>query len=177
MKISYIKQNSKNLLQMSYGLFILVHLVYTILTLNVSPTIDLKNFTMTNIIVIICGLIVNVILTGVFEAGLIDFILNLNRYMGGSFTNLFSGFKKFGKFFSTYLLTKVLTFLWSLLFIIPGIIKGLAYSQALYIMHDNQTLSAKDAIYLSRQMMHGHKKEFFFLNLSFIGWFILSGLT
>ena len=69
------------------------------------------------------------------------------------------------------------TALWSLLLIIPGIIKFYAYSMTPYILIDNPELSANQAINLSRDMMKGHKFDLFYLQLSFIGWAFLSVFT
>lgn len=99
------------------------------------------------------------------------------------FTAMFAAFtsKRFIPVFLTWLLQSVFTFLWSLLFIIPGIIKGLAYSQAFYIAKDlldsGKEITATEAISKSRQLMDGHKWEFFVLQLSFLGWAILCVLT
>ena len=67
--------------------------------------------------------------------------------------------------------------LWSLLLIVPGIIKTYAYSMVPYILAENPQMDAMEAIRLSERMMKGHKWNAFVLDLSFIGWFILSGLT
>ena len=67
--------------------------------------------------------------------------------------------------------------LWSLLLIVPGIIKMYAYSMTPYILVDYPELSANQAINLSRKMMKGHKFDLFFLHLSFIGWGILTLFT
>ena len=67
--------------------------------------------------------------------------------------------------------------LWSLLFIIPGIIKSYSYRMVPFILTDNPDISATDAITLSRKMMKGNKWRAFVLDLSFIGWYILSGFT
>ena len=74
-------------------------------------------------------------------------------------------------------LMELFVFLWTLLLIVPGIIKGLAYSMTVFILQDNPELSAYDAIKCSEKMMMGHKWELFVLYLSFIGWFILACLT
>ncbi len=75
------------------------------------------------------------------------------------------------------ILVAIFTFLWTLLLIIPGIVKGLAYSMTFFIIRDNPELSVNQAINLSCKMMKGRKFDFFYLNLSFIGWGILSVLT
>lgn len=79
----------------------------------------------------------------------------------------------------------ILIFLWSLLLIVPGIIKAYAYSQAFYVYKDMLAATPagqakprfRDAITRSRQLMRHHKFEYFVLQLSFIGWGILSGIT
>jgi uncharacterized membrane protein len=91
---------------------------------------------------------------------------------------LLEGFKKsFVNSLLAWLLTSIFTFLWSLLFIIPGIIKGLAYSMTPYILAENPEMDAMKAIDQSQEMMKGHKMDLFMLYLSFIGWFILTIFT
>lgn len=88
------------------------------------------------------------------------------------------GFKRsFVNSFLAVLLTGIFTFLWSLLFIIPGIIKSLAYAMTPYIIAENPEIDAMKAIDTSQEMMKGHKMELFFLHLSFIGWYILGMIT
>lgn len=76
----------------------------------------------------------------------------------------------------------ILTFLWTLLLIVPGIIKNYSYSQAALIYAEDvkngrQIASATEYLTESREMMQGHKLELFVLDLTFIGWWILVGLT
>ena len=88
------------------------------------------------------------------------------------------GFKRsFVNSFIAILLTRIFIMLWSLLLIIPGIIKAYAYSMTPYIIAENPEVDAMKAIDMSQEMMRGHKMELFFLHLSFIGWFILSLFT
>ena len=75
------------------------------------------------------------------------------------------------------LLVYLYTLLWTLLFIVPGIIKGLAYSLTPFIIKDNPQLLPNQAINLSMKMMKGHKFDLFYLYLSFIGWILLAMLT
>ena len=67
--------------------------------------------------------------------------------------------------------------LWTILLIIPGIIKGYSYAMASYISIDNEELSAEECIQRSIKMMEGHKMQLFLLDLSFFGWVLLSILT
>jgi len=77
----------------------------------------------------------------------------------------------------TVFLMQLYTFLWSLLFVIPGIIKSYSYCQTCFIKAENPNIPASRAIELSKIMMEGHKGDLFYLHLSFIGWMILSGFT
>jgi uncharacterized membrane protein len=63
------------------------------------------------------------------------------------------------------------------LFIIPGIVKSYAYMMMPYILADCPTVTAREALRLSRRMTKGHKGKLFVLTLSFIGWGILTVLT
>lgn len=67
--------------------------------------------------------------------------------------------------------------LWSLLFIVPGIIAAYRYRLAPYLMAENPNLGIREAVNMSKELMAGHKWRLFCLNLSFIGWGILSALT
>ena len=87
------------------------------------------------------------------------------------------GIDNYGSYLVTGVLVNVFTFLWSRLFVVPGIIKSLAYSQANYVIHDNPRLKGKEAIEISKRMTNGFKGDLFSMYLSFIGWYILVGLT
>jgi hypothetical protein len=78
---------------------------------------------------------------------------------------------------AVYFLRDLYLTLWTCLFFIPGIIKSYAYRMVPYILAENPELSAREAITLSRKMMYGHKWNTFVLDLSFIGWQILSAFT
>lgn len=93
-----------------------------------------------------------------------------------SISRLFVGYIDF-RIFTTLLLTSLYSILWSLLLLVPGIIKGLSYSMTGYILLDNPEMSNNAAIEESMRMMEGHKWQLFKLYLSFIGWILLSALT
>ncbi|HEY8419867.1 MAG TPA: DUF975 family protein [Clostridia bacterium] len=76
-----------------------------------------------------------------------------------------------------YILKYLFILLWSLLFIIPGIIKNYSYSMAEFIAIDNLSMSAEDCIKESSKMMKGHKFKLFLLDLSFLGWYLLGVLA
>lgn len=124
--------------------------------------------------------------------GLVLFVLSLPLYWGyqtlflgavrgGEATakDLFEGYNKelFSRVLTTTLLYYVYVFLWSLLLFIPGYIKAFSYAMTPYILKDNPEMKNNAAIEESMRMMDGHKLELFMLDLSFIGWVILSILT
>lgn len=90
-------------------------------------------------------------------------------------------FKAFNSDFLDYfllgLMTYLFTFLWSLLFVVPGIVKAYAYSMAYYIKIDNPTWGWKDCLDESQKIMNGHKMDLFILELTFIGWWIVATVT
>lgn len=91
--------------------------------------------------------------------------------------NLWNGYKDFMRIAVTYLLTQIYIVLWTLLLIVPGIIKGYSYAMVPYILRDDPTISGNRAIELSMQMMEGNKMRLFTLHLTFIGWIVLACLT
>lgn len=113
---------------------------------------------------------------GPLLCGYIMFLLAYFRKHTVDYALTFEGFSMFGKAFCLYLLYSIKIFLWSLLFVIPGIIAAFRYSQAFYLRVDHPEWSASDCIKESCRLMNGNKMKFFSLNLSFIGWYILASL-
>jgi len=109
------------------------------------------------------------------------FELSFLQFLRGSkedtVERMFDGFKTYGRAIGVPLLTTIFIVLWTLLLIIPGIIKSFAYSMTYYISKDHPELSASECIDRSVDMMRGHKWDLFVLYLSFIGWFLLCLLT
>jgi uncharacterized membrane protein len=129
----------------------------------------LSNGFFSGVIVLLLELMVSVV-----SVGYCIYALNVSRHMQASYGNLLDGFAFFFKVIWLSILIGIKVFLWSLLFLIPGIIAALRYSQALFILIDHPELSAGNCIRMSCQLMQGHKGEYFILNLSFLGWALLS---
>ena len=89
----------------------------------------------------------------------------------------FSGFDDFWSAFKVTFFVGLFTFLWSLLFVIPGIVKSISYSMSMFILAENKGKAALECINESKQMTEGHKAELFVLGLSFIGWILLGVIT
>lgn len=109
--------------------------------------------------------------------GLYSLFLKLVRGEESNVEELFSWFRRIGKTICFMLLVVIKIFLWSLLFVIPGIIAAYRYSMAHYILIDNPDMPSLEAIAASTEMMKGYKWKLFLLQLSFIGWFLLCILS
>ena len=117
------------------------------------------------------------VIGGVLQIGYADFLLKQHDGKEANFNDLFSKFDYFGTGFAQQFLRTLYGMLWTLLFIIPGIIKGYSYAMTPFILAEQPDLTASQAIRLSEDLMDGHKADLFFLDLSFIGWDILAALT
>ena len=111
---------------------------------------------------------------GPLSWALSKFLLDFFRYQKIDQTTLLEGFSCFGKTLVLMLVTGIRVFLWSLLFIIPGIIASFRYSQAFYVMVDHPEYSAGQCLAESSRIMAGNKMKYFYLYLSFIGWNLLA---
>jgi len=94
-----------------------------------------------------------------------------------SYGDLFSSVRYLLKALGLILMVSLLTFLWALLLIVPGIIAAYRYSQAIIIMVEDPNKGIMQCIRESKEMMVGHKWEFFVLELSFILWQLLGLVT
>ena len=117
------------------------------------------------------------LLSGVIELGTVMLALEIVRTGKTEFNTGFKGFTQFGSACIAGLVGTIFIMLWSCLFIIPGIIAAFRYSMTFYIIADNPEMSGMDALNKSKEMMKGHKWEFFLLQLSFIGWCFLVPFT
>lgn len=117
------------------------------------------------------------ILGGVIQLGYAQLLLNQHDGKDFEFRDIFSQFDRFSTGFAQKFLRSLYTTLWGLLLIIPGIVKSYSYVMTPFILAEHPELTASQAIEQSVQMMDGHKMDLFLLNLSFIGWDILAGLS
>ena len=124
------------------------------------------------------ALVVSIIVTPAFSISIIRVYQELARNgKKPEAKDAFAGFDDFWTGFKALFLVGLFTFLWSLLFIIPGIIKSFSYSQTMMIVAENKGIGARDAINRSKAMMDGRKMDYFVLGLSFIGWGLLCCIT
>ena len=116
------------------------------------------------------------LITGAMMLGLTLFFLAIFRKHDVQPTDMFLGFERFGKALGLFLFQTLFIVLWSLLFIIPGIIAGFRYSQAFFILADDPDKGIRQCMDESKAMMKGNKAKYFLLNLSFIGWCLLAAI-
>lgn len=121
--------------------------------------------------------IVRFVVGGFVSLGLIQYNMNLIDGAEGLFSDLFSKSSLLGKALWLRVRMGIFIFLWTLLLIIPGIIKYYSYSMSGFIMAENPEIDAKEAMTISIDMMKGNKWRLFCLGFSFIGWALLSLLT
>jgi|GEM_PF-1169214 len=170
-KFSQLKQAGKGYFKANYWISVLTPVVMALLT-----------FALTSIgnLFFVLSIVVTLLVTYPLAVGLAKFLLN-NREGKGEISDLFfsynDGKEHFGNIILVEFIKNLFIFLWSLLLVIPGIIKTFQYAMVDYILAENPDIDYKDALELSKNMMHGHKFRYFLLNLSFFGWFILGSLT
>lgn len=121
--------------------------------------------------------LVSFVIGGTVQLGYVRFLLNQHDGEPYEISDLFSQFHRFTQGFVQFFLRSLYILLWSLVFIIPGIIASYSYAMTPFLMAEDPNLSPSQAIKLSKDMMNGHKGELFALDLSFIGWSILAALT
>lgn len=163
-----LKETAKQQISGNLGVFLLMSIVITAITLLLS-------------VIPAAGGLLAFVAGAILEMQFIIIFLALSNGILPEFKNLFDIFSNSrlcGNAILLYILMSVFTFLWSLLLFVPGIIKALSYSMAPYILAENEYyMSPQDAIKESMRIMEGHKMDLFILELSFIGWFLLTSVT
>lgn len=125
----------------------------------------------------VAGVFINFIIGPSFIISFVMVLLKIVRGEEISVNDTFTGLNEFIRALLLNVQKVSYTFFWTLLFVIPGIIKSYSYAMAEYILADNPDLTPSECITKSRMMMDGHKMEYFILQLSFIGWNILGIMT
>ena len=121
--------------------------------------------------------IVRFVVGSFVSLGLIQYNLNLIDGKEVTLGQIFSKSSLLVKAILLRIRMAIFLFLWSLLLIIPGIIKSYAYSMSGFLLTENPEMRPKEAMEISQKMMKGNKWRLFCLQISFIGWYLLSLLT
>ncbi len=128
-------------------------------------------------VVVAAMLLIKIFLANPLELGGVSFFTE-NTAAGPAPISVFQrGFSNYGHNFVVLLLRDVYLCLWTLLLVVPGLIKAYSYRMVPYILAEHPELPANEVITRSREMMNGNKWRCFLLDLSFIGWMLLSLLT
>jgi len=114
------------------------------------------------------------IMAVILNTGYTMYCLKISRRQQAGIPAIFDGFTIFLRVIVLRILIYVFVTLWSMLFIIPGIIASYRYSMAIYLLIDNPHMSPLECIRASKEITRGHKGALFVLELSFIGWFMIS---
>ncbi len=162
-----IKQMAKDQIRGRIGQLFLVMLVM----FAISGVSMLLNF------IPVLGQLVITAVSVVVAMGFTLIFINLTKGIEPDVRTLFDRVPIFLKVFGLYFMIGLFTMLWSLLLIVPGIIKMYSYFLAPYIMAENPDKGVFEAIDDSKRMMNGHKMDLFVLALSFIGWILLTSVT
>ena len=127
----------------------------------------------------VVGVIAVYVIAPPLSLGLIMVYLSVTYGEEVQINMLFDGFRNhnMGKTILLFLMVIFFTMLWSLLFVIPGIIKAYSYSMSFYILAENPDMTAREALNESKEIMKGNKLNFFILELSFFFWLLLVVVT
>lgn len=124
------------------------------------------------------SLIIMVAVLPIGWAYAVSFLRNLHEPQEFAIASLFDIYQKdWKRILTTLLLEVAYIILWSMLLIIPGIIKSYSYAMTNFILEEDPEIEGNEAIEKSMAMMEGHKMELFLLDMSFCGWMLLSILT
>ena len=130
------------------------------------------------LVVSLLAIAYSIFVSSVVQVGFCSWLVRFYRGETPTVGELFAPFKRqYMSSVRVMFAMELRVFLWSLLFIIPGIVKGYAYMMVPYLLHDNPNLTPKQALDISERMTMGYKADLFWLGLSFIGWHLLASLT
>ena len=152
----------------------------TCLYLGLVLVLDLTDGFVTSVSAGLLGTFVS-ILTGlmsmVLASGFVMYCMAIRRGERAEYLTLFDGFSFVGKVILLNIVEYLFVFLWSLLFVIPGLIAAYRYRFALYNLYENPGIGVMEALEMSKQQTLGYKGQLFFLDLSYIGWSLLASLS
>lgn len=178
MERSELKFRAKEQLRGNWGIAIGAVLLAAIFTdfdviYNIGERFGLDGLTLSVPVNLLC-----LFLGGVITTGLCKLLLNLaTNIEKPKVENLFSYFNIYLKTLGLNILISLAVAIGTILFIVPGIIVALMFSQAFFILAEDSSKSITQCLSESTEMMKGYKADFFVLELSFIGWWIVAALT
>lgn len=176
MERAVLKRNAKAQLTKKWGLAIKTLIVGIIIVSggsSLTRLIEPKGGALTSI-----SSLISIFLGGVITLGICKFVLKLaNNKEEPKFNDLFSGFNIYLKTFGLWIVMGLCIGIGIICLIVPGIIVSLMFSQAFFILCENNEKSITECLKESIEIMKGYKVDLFVLGLSFIGWWIIVGIT
>lgn len=174
-----IKENGKLHYQNNKWQNVLVILINTLIVGGVQVVVNLSGDDwVLAMFMSLVSIAVSLLVVNVITLGSMTWFHRAIKTEGLNMEEMFWPFKEdYGGNVLMMFLISLYTALWSMLFVVPGIVKGYSYSLAMYIKSENPNIPASKAIELSTRMTNGHKMDLFALDMSFIGWAILSAFT
>ena len=118
--------------------------------------------------------ILTTLLGMVLSAGFVLYCMAIRRGERAEFLTLFDGFSFVGKLIGLNIVMYFFITLWSMLFVVPGIIAAYRYRFALYNLYENPGISVFEALNMSKRQTYGYKSQLFMLDLSYLGWTLLA---
>lgn len=174
-----IKENGKLHYQNNKWQNVLVILINTLIVGGVQVVVNLSGDDwVLAMFMSLVSIAVSLLVVNIITMGTMTWFHRAIKTEGLKMEEMFWPFKEdYGGNVLMMFLISLYTALWSMLFVVPGIVKGYSYSLAMYIKSENPNIPASKAIELSTRMTNGHKMDLFVLDMSFIGWAILSAFT
>jgi len=155
---------------MSFSIFVFSSVVFVSMITHMGGA---NTEVATNLMEFVANL-VQLLVSGAFMVGFAGFFLGIAQEGSARLELLFVGFQRFWKSFGAYFFYSLFIFLWTLLFIIPGIIAAFRYAMVFFVIADDQDCGPLEAISRSKEMMKGNKWKFFCLYWRFFGWALLA---
>ena len=169
MNFAELKTKAKAQIKGKIGILFLITLIIAVLSAVASWLVGL--------IPVVGAALAPWVVAPAFALSTVRIYLSVTAGVKPKVEDAFCGFDDYWAAVKVTFFVGLFTFLWSLLFIIPGIIKSLSYSMSLYILAENKGKPALECINESKAMTNGYKGELFLLGLSFIGWLLLTAVT
>ena len=141
------------------------------------PLLHVGTLSMIFAIVFLVWSIIKLIIGGAMSLGYCQYHINLVKKQRGDIKTLFVHKDKLWHGFCINFWMVLYTFLWTLCLVVPGIMAGYSYAMAYYVANDHPEMTAREVLTASKEMMHGHRWRLFCLDVSFLGWLIVGGLT
>ena len=188
-----LKERGKLCFHRNYAASVLAGLMITIATASIGGSYDVRG-TVNGVVndssysadislpivggVTLFVLILKIFVLNVLMVGAVRFFIE-NRDYNAPVSKIGFGFQNgnFANVAMVMFMQNLYIFLWTLLFVIPGIVKSYSYRMVPYILAENPGMNRKEAFLISKKMMMGQKWNTFVLDLSFLGWRCLEAIT